>query len=144
VSRREGAERTQLEQADALAVGPQFVDRVFDRARRRAERDQRVLRILEAIGLVGVVCATAQALELVRDRCDHLRRRLQSRGLRASELEVVVRHREWPVRSGMRDVEQWLRKPVWADEGACSVVRQQLHRLGCVSDREAVLADEHR
>ena len=55
----ERSERRQLEQADGLALLAQLVDDVLDRARRRAERDERRGGALEPVLLDLAVVAAA-------------------------------------------------------------------------------------
>ena len=87
------------------ALEPQLVDDVFDRAAGRAEADDDVLRVVDTIALERAVAPPRDALEFVCDRLEGVECRVHRRELLMAQLEVVVGHREEPLRRRVRDVE---------------------------------------
>ena len=71
-------------------------------------------------------------------------RGLERGRLLAAQLEVVVGHRERPLRRRARRCRARVRDAVVADEARDFVVGEERDRLRGVRDREAVEADEHR
>ena len=107
-----------LEEPDRLALVAERVDDVLGRAGGRAEADEHALGVLEPVGVDELVPAAGEQRELAADLLDHRQRRLHRRLDLVLELEVVVRHRERPLRRHPAQVEQRIRDRVLADERA--------------------------
>ena len=139
----EGPERHELQQPGRLAFVPQVVDDVLDRAGRGAERDDRTCGVLQLVLLERPEPSSRQLLEVGGDLVHDVESGVERCRLLAAQLEVVVGHREGPLRRGVSRVEHGVRDVVLADEARHLAVGKQRDWLGRVSDREAVEAHQH-
>ena len=100
--RRERSKRHKLQQPGGLVLVAKLVDDVLDRSGGGAERDERARRVLQPVRLERAVPPACQQLEVEGNRFEDVEGGLERGRLLAAQLEVVVGHRERPLRRRAR------------------------------------------